>query len=72
MDRGLEQLSSVRHAHLFHHVGPMRLNGLDADLESLTDFLVLEPGPYQFKDLLLPTGERFRSLLAGWRGEIGQ
>jgi hypothetical protein len=49
----------------------MRLDGLDADLESLTDFLVLEPGPYQFKDLLLPTGERLRPLLAGWRGQIG-
>jgi hypothetical protein len=49
----------------------MRLDGLDADLESLTDFLVLEPGPYQFKDLLLPTGERLRPPLAGWRGQIG-
>jgi hypothetical protein len=50
----------------------MRFDGLDADLESLTDFLVFESGPNQFKDLLLPTGERFRPLLAGWRGQIGQ
>ena len=72
LDRGFEQLSGVRHAHLFHHVGPMRFDGLDADLESLTDFLVFEPGPNQFKNLFLPAGERFRPLLAGWRGQIGQ
>src|SRR5262249_18542708 len=72
LDRGFEQLSGVRHAHLFHHVGPMRLDGLDADLESLTDFLVLEPSPNQLKNLLLTTGEGFRSLFARRRGQIGK
>ena len=72
LNRGFEQLSGVRHTHLFHHVGPMRLDGLDADLKSLTDFLVFEPGPYQFQDLLFPACERFRPLLARRWGEIGQ
>src|SRR5437868_14873894 len=65
LDRGFEQLSGVRHTHLLHHVGPMRLDGLDTDLESLTDFLVFEPSPNQFKNFLFPTGKRFRPLLAG-------
>src|SRR6185295_12792226 len=65
LDRGFEQLSGIRHSHLFHHVGPMCFDSLDADLESLTDFLILEPSPNQFKNFLLPTGERFRPFFAG-------
>ena len=61
LDSGLEQLSRVRYAHLFHHVGPMGLDGLDADLESLADFLVFEPGPNQFKNLFLAAGKRAAS-----------
>jgi hypothetical protein len=45
LNSGIEQLSRVRYAYLLHHVGPMSLDGLDADLESLTDFLGFELFP---------------------------
>lgn len=42
---------------IFHHVGSMRLDGLNANLESLTNFLVLKPGPNQFNDFFLSTSK---------------
>ena len=69
LERDFEQLSGVRHTHLPHHIGPMHLDGLNADLEPLNDFLVFAPSPNQLKNLLLPYGERFRPVLATRRGE---
>lgn len=44
-DCHLQQLSDVRHPSLSHHISPMRLHSFYADLESLTDFIVLKPSP---------------------------
>ena len=52
LDGGLQQLSRIRHPHFLHHVGAVRFNGFDADLQPLTDFLVLKSGPDQFQNFL--------------------
>ena len=56
-DRGLEELCGVRHPHLLHHVRPVGLDRFDADLETLADFLILETGPNEFENFLLPRRE---------------
>jgi len=42
LNRGIEELSGVRHSDLFHHVGPVCLNGFHADFESLSNFFILQ------------------------------
>ena len=54
LDPGLDQLSGIRHTHFLHHIGPVGLHGLHADLEPMPDFLVLESRPNKFQDFLFP------------------
>jgi hypothetical protein len=48
LDSRLEELRRIGHPHLFHHIGTVSFNGLDADFEPLTDLLILKSGPDQF------------------------
>lgn len=71
LNGGLEQLRGVRDPNLFHHVGPVRFDGLHADLEPLGDFLILEASPDQFKDFLFAGGQCFRTTFANRKNRLG-
>lgn len=52
LDGGLQQLSRIRHPHFLHHISAVSFDGFDADLQPLTDFLILESRPDQFQNFL--------------------
>src|SRR5437870_6537107 len=58
LNGGFEELGGVRHPELLHHVGAVRFDGLNTDLEACPDFSVLEPVPDQLKDFLLAVSQR--------------
>lgn len=72
LDRSFQQLGCIGNSQLFHHIGAMRLDGFDADLEPLTDLLVFESSPDQLEDLLLPAGQGFRAFFPWGRSQVDE
>lgn len=71
LNGGLEQLGGVRDPDFLHHVGSVRLDGFHADLETMGDFLILEPSPDQLKDFLFSRGQGFGASLARGKNRLG-
>ena len=71
LNGGLEQLGGIRDPDFLHHVCPMRLDGLHADLEPLGDFLILEASPDQLKNFLFACRQRFRTSFARGESRLG-
>jgi PilZ domain-containing protein len=53
----LQKLCGVWNSHFFHHIGAVSFDCLDADLKALSYLLILETGPDQFENFLLPRRE---------------
>ena len=64
LNGGLEELGGIGDPDFLHHVCPMRLDSLDADFQSLSDFFIFESGPDQLKDFLFAGGQGFRTSFA--------
>lgn len=65
LNGGFEKLGGVGDPNLLHHVGPMRLDGLDADFQALGDLLIFESSPDQLQNFLFASRQGFRTSLAG-------
>ena len=53
LEGGFQKLRGIRDAEFFHHICPMRLYRLHADMETITDLPILEAIPNQLQNLLL-------------------
>lgn len=71
LNGGLEQLSRIRDSDFLHHVCPVRLDGLHADLEPLSNFLILEASPDQLKNFLFACRQGFRTPFARGKNRLG-
>ncbi|CAE6691694.1 hypothetical protein NSPZN2_10253 [Nitrospira defluvii] len=59
--RRLQELRDIGDPKLLHHVGPVGLRRLDADMQLLSDRSVRQPRPDQLQNFLLSRGQIFRT-----------